>query len=94
MSDQDDSRIIKEILEDGSEYIINLDICDAACEEALDFMDEKFDGLEGYDQGAALFSLFISCLYGLETYGWTQKQLMQEIVDHMDGEEIFKSSDI
>ena len=75
---------IVEVLEDGTIYAFDLDVCDKEAERVLKNLSKKEGKLFNFDYGAAVFSLFVYCIHILSQSGWTQRELITELLEHSD----------
>ena len=80
------SNIIKETLEDGTEYQFDLDVCDKQATKLLDNLFELENNLTGFDFTATIFSLYINCIHILSNSGWTKDELINEINSHLEAD--------
>jgi len=76
--------IVKETLEDGTEYEFDLDVCNDEAELVLDELLAKEGEVYHYDFIATVFSLFINSIHILQAAGWEPEELIQEIYNHSD----------
>jgi hypothetical protein len=73
---------IVEVLPDGTVYHFDLDVCNAAADQALEQLYEKEGNELGFDYTATVFSLFINAIHILTESGWTAEDLHREVEDH------------
>lgn len=81
------TNLIKETLENGEVYEFDLDVCNAAAEQALEELLEKEGGVEHFDFVASVFSLFVASVSILTLSGWTKDELINEVMastEHTD----------
>lgn len=87
----DENRIQKsnevvEVLEDGTVYYFDLDVCQNEAEKTLDDLHAKQDTILNFDFTASVFSLFIYSIHILSKAGWTPEDLIAEVLTHTDPE--------
>lgn len=87
----DENRIQKsnevvEVLEDGTVYYFDLDVCLDEAQKSLDELYAKQDKLPNFDFNASVFSLFIYSIHILSNSGWTPEDLISEVLTHTDPE--------
>jgi hypothetical protein len=75
-----DSQVV-EVLEDGTFYAFDLEVCDREAEKALKNLLKKEGKLFNYDYGMTVFTLFVYCVHILREAGWETEELVNE-VDH------------
>lgn len=80
----EERNIISETLDDGTEFKIDLDLCN---EMADDFMEQIFEAandeeLENYDPIATCFNMFINTYHVLLSVGWSKDDLKNELDEH------------
>jgi hypothetical protein len=73
---------IAEVLEDGTIYVFDLDVCDKEAEKAIKTLHRKEGKLLNFDFSATLFTLFVYCIHILRTSGWTTEELINEVIEH------------
>jgi|FreactTroBogLake_1042271.scaffolds.fasta_scaffold00532_5 hypothetical protein len=76
-----DNEII-EILEDGTLYYFDLDVCEKMAEDALLNLAEKQSVVPNSDFNATVLDLFVRSIYILTEAGWTAEELIEEIINH------------
>jgi hypothetical protein len=79
-----DDNLIVEVLEDGTEITIDLNVCNDVADKVMTrlFEIEENEELKNFDAAASIFSLFINSIYVLSDYGWSEAELKKEIEDH------------
>jgi hypothetical protein len=85
---------IVEVLEDGTIYHFDLDICNAEADKALEQLYAKENVQLGFDYTATIFSLFVSCIHTLTTSGWSTTDLLDEVVSHSQADDICQCDDL
>lgn len=80
------SNEIVEVLEDGTVYYFDLNVCDKEAEKALDKLYKKQDKVQNFDFTASVFSLFVYTVHILNNSGWTTEDLIGEVIMHTDHE--------
>ena len=75
---------IVEVLADGTINHFDLDVCNAAADEALELLWAKENTVLSFDYTAAVFSLFVDSINILSNSGWTTQVLLQEVLDHSE----------
>ena len=78
-----DSQIV-EVLEDGTIYAFNLDVCDREAEKVLKNLHKKEGKLFNFDYTATVFALFVFCVHILRQVGWSTDELVNEVLDHSE----------
>jgi hypothetical protein len=81
------TNLIKETLENGEVYEFDLDVCNAAADQALEELLEKEGEVENFDFVASVFSLFVASISILTQSGWTTEELINEVMastEHTD----------
>ena len=80
----DDDNLIVEVLEDGTEITIDLNVCNDVADKVITRMFELEEDaeLKNFDAAASIFSLFINCIYVLSDCGWSEAELKEEIENH------------
>jgi hypothetical protein len=76
-----DSQVV-EVLEDGTFYAFDLEVCDREAEKALKNLLKKEGKLFNYDYGMTVFTLFVYCVHILREAGWETEELVNEVLDH------------
>ena len=74
--------IVKETLEDGTEYQFDIDLCNDTADNLLDDLFELEGTLENFDFTAAVYSLFVSSVNILAESGWTTDDLIKDVIYH------------
>ena len=74
------TNLIKETLENGDVYEFDLDVCNAAADQALEELLEKEGEVENFDFVASVFSLFVASISILTQSGWTTDELINEVM--------------
>lgn len=85
MTYESDNLIVTE-LEDGTEYTIDLDVCNGVADNIMStvFEVEESGEIENFDAVAVCFGLFINAFHVLLNAGWTIDDLKTELDDHFD----------
>lgn len=78
-----DSQVV-EVLEDGTFYAFDLDVCDKEAEKALKNLQKKEGKLFNYDYGMTVFTLFVYCVHILREGGWQTDELVNEVLAHTE----------
>jgi hypothetical protein len=73
---------IVEVLEDGTIYAFDMDVCDREAEKALKSLRKKEGKLFNFDYSATVFTLFVYCIHLLRESGWQTQELLNEVLDH------------
>lgn len=71
--------IVKETLEDGTEYQFDMDVSHDITESIFESLLEMQDNLENFDFEATVFCIFASSLSILAGCGWEPEALRAEI---------------
>ena len=85
MNENNDNLMI-EVLDDGTEVVIDLDVCDAVADSIMDnlFSLAEEKEIENFDPVVTCFSLFINAYHVLLNSGWTVDGLKKELEEHYD----------
>ena len=75
---------IVEVLADRTINHFDLDVCNAAADEALELLWAKENTVLSFDYTAAVFSLFVDSINILSNSGWSTQELLQEVLDHSE----------
>ena len=83
MTDENEN-IITETLDDGTEIIIDLNLCMEKADEITDHIFHLIEdeNLEHYDPIATAFNIFINTYHILLYSGWTTDELKKELDEH------------
>lgn len=73
---------VAEVLEDGTIYVFDMDVCDKEADKAIKSLFKKEGKLLNFDFGATIFSLFVYCIHILRSNGWPTEELIDEIIMH------------
>ena len=84
---------IVEVLEDGTIYHFDLDVCDAEAANALEQLYAKENVQLGFDYTATIFSLFVSCIQTLTNSGCSTTELLDEVINHSEADDICQCDD-
>ena len=76
--------IIKETLPNGEEYEFDIDLSADKAMEMLKKLYELEGTVDKFDYTSAVFSLFVSSIHTLKHSGWTNKELINEVLDHSE----------
>lgn len=76
-----DSQIV-EVLEDGTIYAFDLEVCDREAERVLKTLHRKEGKLFNFDYQATIVTLFVYIIHILRSSGWTTDELVNEVLDH------------
>ena len=82
--DNTDDNLIHGIDDDGNEYTIDLDVCNAVADSVLENLVEQSDEIENFDFVATCYSLFISSYRILLDSGWSFEELTKDMQDHFE----------
>lgn len=85
MTDESDN-LIEEIMEDETEYTIDLDVCNGVADKIMTtiFEVEESEKIENFDAVAVCFGLFINTYHVLLNAGWTIDDLKIELDEHFN----------
>ena len=78
-----DSQIV-EVLEDGTIYAFDLDVCEKEAEKVLKNLQKKEGKVFNYDYSATVYTLFVYCIHILRESGWRTDELVNEVLDHTE----------
>ena len=83
MTEQNDNLII-EVLDDGTQVVIDLDVCNGVADSIMDnlFQLSEEEELENFDPVVTSFSLFINTYHILLQSGWSLENLKAELDEH------------
>jgi hypothetical protein len=76
-----DSQIV-EVLEDGTIYAFDLEVCDREADKVLRNLAKKEGKLFNFDFSATVFTLFVHCVHILRNSGWQTDDLIDEVLEH------------
>jgi len=71
---------VVEVLDDGTIYYFDLDVCNREAEDAILELANKQDVLPNYDFNATVYSLFVQSVSILQECGWTSEELVEEVM--------------
>lgn len=75
---------VVEVLPDGTVYYFDLNVCNAAADQAIEKLLE-LEGVEpNFDFSASVFHLFIESIYILSSSGWSTEELLTEVLTHSE----------
>lgn len=78
------SNIVREVLEDGTVYEFDIDVCSDVAADAIDVLVDAQNEVEMFDFATAVFCLFVESVHILTAAGWTEQALVNEIFDHSE----------
>lgn len=78
------ANIVREVLDDGTVYEFDIDVCASVAADALDVMVEAQDEVEMFDFATSALCMFIECVHILTAAGWTEQALVNEIFEHSE----------
>lgn len=78
------SNIIREVLDDGTVYEFDIDVCADVAADALDVLVDAQNEVEMFDFATGALCLFIECVHILTAAGWTEQSLVNEIFEHSE----------
>ena len=83
MTEENDNLII-ETLDDGTEVVIDLDVCNGVADSIMDnlFQLAEEEELKNFDPIITTFSLFVNTCHVLLSSGWTVENLKTELDEH------------
>ena len=73
---------IVEILEDGTVYHFDMDVCNAEAENVLEILWSKENNQLGFDYTATVYSLFSRAARILSESGWSVDELVDAVLTH------------
>lgn len=81
---EDDPNLIIEVMDDGTEVVIDIDACNQIADSVIEslFELEESEQVDNFDSTVACFGLFINTLHVLLDCGWSPDELKKEIDDH------------
>jgi len=79
-----DNEVI-EVLEDGTIYYYDLDVCEKEAESVIEELIVKQTVVPNYDFQATVFCLFLQSIFLLSEAGWTPEELLDEVLMHTVG---------
>ena len=87
INENQDNNLITEVLEDGTIYSFDLDLCDEEAENAIAYLWEQEGKTLNFDFSSAVFQTFIKSIGILTRSGWTTEDLFQEIANHSEADD-------
>lgn len=79
---------ITEVLEDGTIYHIDLNVCENSAMDALDNLYETEGKKLGFDYTTTVFNLFVASIQILTQSGWSTEELLSEVINHSQAGDI------
>lgn len=73
---------IVEILEDGTIYYFDLDVCNDEADKLLTELYGKEGKVSNFDFTASIFNLFVNSVHILHDSGWSVEELIGEVLNH------------
>lgn len=73
---------VVEVLEDGTIYYFDLEVCNREAESLINELFEKEKTVPNFDVPATVFNLFINSIHILNECGWTTEDLIAEVLNH------------
>jgi hypothetical protein len=85
MTTDSDNKIV-EVADDGTEYTIDLGVCETIADSVMTslFELEESGDVQDFDAVATCFSLFINTFHVLVSAGWMLDELKRELDDHFE----------
>jgi hypothetical protein len=83
MDKSDNNNLIIEIDDEGKEYIIDLDVCNAVSDSIFDSLSEQENNIENFDFVATCYSMFITTYQILLGAGWSMDELVKDMQEHL-----------
>lgn len=80
--------IITEVLDDGTIYSFDTELCEQMAEETLEALWEKEDKVINYDYTCTVYNLFLDAIHILSQSGWSTEDLLNEVCDHTEAEDM------
>ena len=84
---EDNSNLITEVLEDGTIYSFDLDLCDEEAENAIAYLWEQEGKTLNFDFSSAVFQTFVKSIGILSRSGWSTEDLFQEVANHSEADD-------
>jgi len=83
-NESNDDSLIVEVLEDGTEITIDMNVCSDVADKAMTrlFEIEENEEIENFEAVSSILCFFINSIYVLSDFGWTEAELKKEIEDH------------
>jgi len=85
MTNQINDNDVIEVLEDGTIYYFDLDVCEQEADSVIESLAEKQYTVTNYDFHATIFNLFLKSIYILSEAGWHPEELLEEVLIHTNG---------
>ena len=85
MTNQIKDNEVIEVLEDGTIYYFDLDVCEQEAESVIGSLIEKQSTVTNYDFHATIFNLFLRSIHILSEAGWEPEELLDEVLIHAAG---------
>ena len=79
---------IVEVLEDGTIYHFDTDVCNEAANEAVALLWEKEGNVLKFDFTASVFDLFTQCVGILTNSGWDTEELIAEVIEFSEADDV------
>lgn len=81
---EDRDNLIIDVDDEGNEYVIDLDVCNAVVDSVFESLAEQESEIENFDFTAACYSMFIISYRILLDSGWSMEELTRDLQDQFD----------
>ncbi len=78
-----DDNLIIEIDDEGNEYTIDLDVCNAVADSVFKNLAEQEGNIENFDFVTTCYSMFMATYQILLEAGWSTDELVNDMQEHL-----------
>lgn len=75
---------VAELLEDGTIYTFDLEVCDKEAEKVMKRLHKKEGKLFNYDFNTTVYALFVYNIHVLRAAGWSTQELAEELFNQTE----------
>ena len=79
-----DENLIVEVQDDGTERIIDIDMCNDTVDKVMESLFNLEEQVERFDVATACYGLFINAYYILLSAGWSMGELVKDMEEHLE----------
>lgn len=79
-----DDNFIVEVQEDGTERLIDIDVCNEVVDKVMESLFKLEEQTEHFDVGTACYGLFLNAYHVLLSSGWSMGELMKDMEEHLE----------
>lgn len=83
MEESDNSNLVFEVDDEGNEYTIDLDVCNAVAESVFNNLAEQESNIENFDFVTTCYYMFIATYQILLEAGWSTDELVSDMREHL-----------